>query len=244
MKKPIIAITADNLTEPSQEINLNFAFFAPRDLKEAVINAGGIPIILRFPENPDLVEQMVDAVLPLFDGLIIPGGPDVDPRFYGQTPKVYLGATNYLRDTYELALLKKATALKKPVFGICRGLQLMNVAFGGDIYQDLVAENPKANLIKHAQAAFGSYPTHEVHFPIASALTDIFGTDAFVNSRHHQAIKKLATGFQVLAQADDDVIEAISSTDGLLTAVQWHPENMWQRDEKQLALFENFIKKC
>ena len=243
MKKPIIAISADSLTEPSPVINENFADFAPRDLKEAIIESGGIPIILPFPEDIRLASSFAQAAVDLFDGLIIPGGPDIDPTLFGQEPIHELGRTAYQRDAYEISLAEAAKASGKPVFGICRGLQLLNVAFGGTLYQDLQAQHQEA-FIKHAQAAPGHFPTHHVGLVPGSQAYEVFGEMAYVNSRHHQAVKDLADLFVVTGRAQDGVIEAIESQDGLISAVQWHPENMRQHDEKQLALFEKFIKKC
>ena len=113
--------------------------------------------------------------------------------------------------------------LGKPVFGICRGLQIINVAFGGNLYQDLAKQNPDSYM-KHSQSAPGHFPTHFATIAKDSEFYGIFGEKAYVNSRHHQ--------------------EAIESDDQLITAVQWHPENMWREDAKQLEIFKQFVAKC
>lgn len=243
MKKPIIAITADSIVEPSAIINQIYADFAPRDLKEAVIASGGIPVILPFPDDPQKAGDFAKETAPLFDGFIIPGGPDVDPTFYDEEPIRELGRTAYQRDAYEKAIVEVAKDLGKPVFGICRGLQIINVAFGGNLYQDLAKQNPDSYM-KHSQSAPGHFPTHFATIAKDSEFYGIFGEKAYVNSRHHQAVKDVALGYRVTATAADGVAEAIESDDQLITAVQWHPENMWREDAKQLEIFKQFVAKC
>ncbi|AYG00178.1 gamma-glutamyl-gamma-aminobutyrate hydrolase family protein [Lactococcus allomyrinae] len=243
MMKVIIAITADSMVEPSRVINQNFADFAPRDLKEVIIEAGGIPIILPFPENVSLADEFAREAVRLFDGLIIPGGPDIDPTFFGEEPIREIGRTAYQRDYYEIALVKAARKANKPIFGICRGLQLINVAFGGTLYQDLAVQNLGSNL-KHSQSAPGGFPTHHVKIDESSHLYETFGSEAYVNSRHHQAVKDLAKGFNVIATAYDGVVEAIESKEEDILAVQWHPENMWRSNKLQLEIFEHFVECC
>lgn len=243
MTKPIIAITAESLVKPSPVLSENFADYAPRDVKEAILAAGGIPIILPFPEDIAQAKEIAEAAVKIFDGLLIPGGPDVDPTLYGEEPIMALGRTAYQRDHYEVALVKAAAAAGKPILGICRGIQLINVAFGGNLYQDLVTQNHQVRL-KHSQNSWGSFPTHHVNIAKDSRLFSSLGTRAYVNSRHHQAIKKVADNFKVVAKAPDDVIEAIESEDGNVLAVQWHPENLWQKDAQELNFFKEFVEQC
>lgn len=243
MRKPIIAITADSFIEPTPIINQQFANFVPRDLKEVILKEGGIPIVLPFPDDITLADEISKSVIELVDGVIIPGGADVDPIHYHEEPINELGRTLYQRDAYELSIIKAAKDLKKPVFGICRGLQLMNVAFGGTLYQDLIKQNPDSYM-KHAQDAPGNFPTHYIDIEEDSIFFNIFGPKAYVNSRHHQGVKDVGTGFRVTARAADGVVEAIESSQNSLFAVQWHPENMWRDDDKQLQIFRDFIKRC
>ncbi|EHJ56503.1 hypothetical protein HMPREF9318_01920 [Streptococcus urinalis FB127-CNA-2] len=243
MSKPIIVITADSIVEPSAIINQVYADFAPRDLKEAVIKAGGIPIILPFPDDEKLGQEMAEALVSSFDGLIIPGGPDVDPTWFGEDPIRELGRTAYQRDAFEIPLVKAAKKAKKPIFGICRGLQVINVAFGGDLYQDLAKQNPDSYM-KHSQLAPGGFPTHYVTVDSKSVFYSVLGEKSYVNSRHHQGVRKVADGFEATAVAADGVVEAIETSDGLVSAVQWHPENMWRADEKQFEVFKQFVSKC
>lgn len=244
MTQPIIAISAGSLNKFSKITNHNFAQFAPKELKEAVIAAGGIPIILPFPEKSEQASELAKRAVGLFDGLIFPGGPDIDPTFYHEVTTAETGHTNVAQDTYEIILAQKAKKAGKQIFGICRGMQLINVAFGGNLYQDLETQKVGEKLLQHQQSLPVEFPSHDVDFVKTSEFYKIFGEKAQVNSRHHQGLKDVASGFTVVAQAGDGVIEAIESTDGLAAAVQWHPENMWHTDKKQLALFEKFVEKA
>lgn len=243
MKQPLIGITADSIVEPQSVINQVSADFAPRDLKEAIIASGGIPVILPFPDQVALGETMAQRVLEAVDGVIIPGGPDVDPTYYGEEPIRALGRTAYQRDAFEIPLVRAAKEAKVPVFGICRGLQVMNVALGGTLYQDLPTQNPDSYM-KHSQLAPGGFPTHHVRLDPSSAFYQALGEHPYVNSRHHQGVKEVAPSLVVTARAADGVVEALESEDKDLTAVQWHPENMWRLDASQLALFQWFVDHC
>ncbi|WP_412988888.1 gamma-glutamyl-gamma-aminobutyrate hydrolase family protein [Pediococcus siamensis] len=235
--KPIIAITADIRVAASEVINERQADFAPRGAVDAVLAAGGLPIVLPYTQ-PELAGQLVTT----FDGLLIPGGPDVDPTFFGEEPIPEIGRTYYKRDAFEIALIKAALAQNKPIFGICRGIQIINVAMGGTVFQDLGVQDPTCR-IRHAQVAPGDFPTHHITLDAHSRLTSILKTKrAYVNSRHHQAVRKVAAGLQVTAQSDDQVIEAVESTqNNNVVGVQWHPENMWQEFPEQLNLFKDLV---
>lgn len=235
---PIIAITADTLIDHSPMINQHNADMAPSPIKEAVLAAGGVPIIFPVPSSLEDVDVMVAALGPRFDGLILPGGPDVDPTTYGQEPQPQLGRTNYLKDAFEIALVKAVLKAGKPIFAICRGLQIANVAMGGTLYQDLQG----VATIKHIQAAPGNFPTHHVKCVPASRIASLVGTSSFVNSRHHQAVAQPAPGLSVTAQAQDGVIEALEGEHFL--GVQWHPENLWQQDPTQFSLFTDLVARA
>lgn len=242
MKKPIIAITADSLSH-SPILGQNFAAFSPRDLKEVVIEAGGVPIILPFPEKGEKVEKLVEAHLDLFDGLVIPGGPDIDPIFYNEEPIPEIGATNYKRDRYEIALVKAAAKSGKAILGICRGLQLINVAFGGRLYQDLKTQNPSVKL-KHNQESYGEFPTHHVILKPESQLEKLFGSwEPYVNSRHHQAVREVAPNLEAVAYSKDGIVEALESVKDNILAIQWHPEGLWSNDSKQFNIFKNLVER-
>ncbi|MCI1986984.1 MAG: gamma-glutamyl-gamma-aminobutyrate hydrolase family protein [Lactobacillus sp.] len=242
--QPIIAITADALIDHSPVINQHDADMAPSAIKEAILQAGGIPIILPFPADVSKAAALAQAVLPLFDGLILPGGPDVDPTFFGEEPIAAIGRTAYQKDAFEIALIKATKAAGKPVLALCRGLQVYNVALGGTLYQDLATQDPDVRL-KHAQAAPGNFPTHHVTVTANSRLAALVGARSYVNSRHHQAVRQPAPGLTVTAAAADGVVEALeSSADDSFLGVQWHPENMWQAQTEQFSFFEDIVRRA
>lgn len=236
MSKYKIAITADTYRLSSEIINLVQAPFAARGLVEVVSELGGMPVIL-----PDVAAARGEEYAETFDGLILPGGPDVDPTFFQEEPWYKLGRTNRRRDEFELEIFKAFYEAGKPILGICRGCQLINIALGGSVYQDLGTQRPETT-IKHAQAASGELPTHHVAIAQASALFQTFGAAAFVNSRHHQGIKTVGKGLVVSATATDGVVEGIETqASDQIVAVQWHPENMWQEHAEMRQFFADFM---
>lgn len=236
--RPRIALPADTLDEATNIINERNAAFAPRPAVEAIVKTGGLPIIL-----PSIDPEDVADYLSLFDGVAFLGGADVDPTFFGEEPHVRLGKTYRKRDLFEIELLKQAVAANKAIFGICRGLQLINVGLGGTLYQDL-SEDPTAQL-KHSQAAMGNQPSHHVTVVPGSTLATLTGDRPYVNSRHHQAIKDVAPSLRVTATADDQVIEALESKDtDQILGVQWHPENMYKHHAESRQIFQNFVDRA
>lgn len=238
MSKLRIAITADTYPYASEVTNLVKAPFAPRGLVEVIAKLGAIPVVL-----PDVQGLKGEDYVDLFDGLIIPGGPDVDPTLFGEEPRWKVGGANYKRDVFELDLFQAFYKAGKPIFGICRGCQLINIALGGNVYQDLQSEDPDCT-IRHSQGADGRYPTHHVTLTPGSSLYDTLGAKAYVNSRHHQAIHKIADALEVTAVAPDGVQESVESHDHRqVVAVQWHPENMWQEHPEMEKLFADFLER-
>lgn len=239
--KPIIALTADEVAGASDVINMNFADMAPSEIKNAVVQAGGIPIILPYPDDFTYAKEMAAAAVTTFDGLILPGGPDVDPTYFGEEPIPQIGRTAYQKDAFEIELIKATVAAGKPIFGICRGLQVLNIALGGSVYQDLAAQYPEYG-VRHPQAAPGGFPTHHVNITDDSKTAQLVGTTSYVNSRHHQGARNIGTGLRVTATAQDGVVEAIESEDSdQLLAVQWHPENMWRQFPDQFNFFKDIV---
>lgn len=240
----VIAITGDQVPDVSPFINMDNADMAPNEIKNAIETAGGLPIILPFPEDMDAVDDLAAHYVPLFDGLMLPGGPDVDPTFFGEEPILQCGRTSYMKDAFEIALIKATVAAGKPIFGICRGLQVIDVALGGNLYQDLCAQDAECS-IRHAQATRGDLPTHHVSTVRDAKIAELIGPTAYVNSRHHQAVRTVAPGLRVSARAADGVVEALETVDSdQILAVQWHPENMWRRFAQEQALFTDFVKRA
>lgn len=238
MSKLRIAITADTYPFASDVTNLVRAPFTARGLVDVLHELGALPVVL-----PDVPGAHGEDYAELFDALVLPGGADVDPTLFGEEPKWKLGTTNYKRDLFEKAVFEAFYQAGKPIFGICRGCQLINILLGGSVYQDLPSENPAA-YIRHAQGADGRYPTHHITLAEGSELYKSLGATAYVNSRHHQGIKKLGVGLKVTAQAPDGVVEGIeSAANNQIVAVQWHPENMWQEHEEMRQLFADFVQR-
>lgn len=236
--RPRIAIPADTLTEATNIINERNAAFAPRPLIEAIIKSGGLPVIF-----PSVAPELAHNYLDLFDGIIFAGGSDVDPIFFHQEPHQKLGSTYLRRDQFEIELVKESFKAGKAMMGICRGMQVINVALGGTLYQDL-SEDPHKTL-KHSQDAPGNFPSHHVNVEEDSRLFSLVGKRPYVNSRHHQAVHEVAQPLRVTAKADDDVTEAVETVQSdQILAVQWHPENMFKHYDYSQHLFQDLIKRA
>jgi len=212
------------------------------DYVESVRRAGGEPRV--FDPLEDQPEQIVGEV----QGVLMTGGVDIDPARYGEEPHATVTAIEPERDAFEFALLLAARETRLPVFGICRGLQVMNVALGGSLIQDIAAE--MTGILQHTLPTPPCAVAHEVWVSKGSRLWTLMqekmadADTCSVNSRHHQAIKRLAPGFEVTATAPDGVIEAIECPNATFClGVQWHPENFWRTGEFR-PLFEGFIEAC
>lgn len=214
--------------------------FAGDDYTAAIVQAGGLPMVLPMIEDDGAVADLADQL----DGLLLTGGVDVDPSFFGEEPVPQLGEVSPVRDAMELKLTKEFLSRNKPVFGICRGMQVLNVAAGGSLYQDLAAQ--KKRVIQHTQRAPRWHASHEAAVLAKTKLREIFQSEKIrINSFHHQAVKEVADGFIVSATAQDGVIEAIESKQHrYVVAVQWHPENMWRKDPMFFRLFKTFVEHC
>lgn len=228
--KPLIGVTSD--------IDQNGDTLVQTRYIRAVRQAGGVPVIL--PVGLEAVEDVCDRL----DGVLLIGGEDVDPYLYGEEPHRQLGKVLPERDESELTLIKTMADQDKPVFGICRGYQLINVAFGGTIYQDMYAQLSE-DLLQHHQLTDLDFAFHSIDIVGDSKLAGWAGTsEVRVNSLHHQAVKEVNAPLVVTAVAKDGVIEAIESTaHRFVVGVQWHPEAMVKREDRlSLKLFEKFIR--
>ncbi len=207
---------------------------------EAVEAAGGIPLILPVTANPDTIRGFLDGL----DGILLSGGVDVGPSYYGQSPHPALGETDADRDAAEIALVHAALERDKPIFAICRGIQILNVALGGTLYQDLPTENPSP--IHHAQNEQGiprPQTVHSIQIAAGSRLAQIIGAETMaVNSLHHQALKDMADGLTATAWAADGVIEAAEMpAKRFVIAIQCHPEELARHQTESQRLFAAFI---
>jgi putative glutamine amidotransferase len=212
------------------------------DYVESIRRAGGEPRV--FDPLTDQPARVVGEV----HGVLMTGGVDIDPVRYGEERHETVTAIEPDRDAFEFALLAAAREARLPVFGICRGLQVMNVGLGGSLVQDIAAQ--AAGVLAHTIATPPCAIAHEVWISKGSRLWTLMqekmvdADTCSVNSRHHQAIKRLAPGFEVTATAPDGVIEAIECPDATFClGVQWHPENFWRTGEFR-PLFEGFIEAC
>lgn len=204
------------------------------DYLDRVLDAGGSPVIL-----PPILED--PAVLDGLEGLLLSGGEDVAPERYGEQPVPELGDVDFMRDAQELPLVLEARARKIPILAICRGLQLINVAMGGSLWQDLPTQRP--GPLMHRQTEWVDVPTHKVTFAPGSRLEAYAGVpEMMVNSFHHQGIKDLAPGLVASAWAEDGLIEGFETSDGLVAAVQWHPE--YFPEGFTANFFGSFIEAC
>lgn len=189
----------------------------------AVLNVGGVPVIL----SPLMGSALAGRALEGVDGVVLTGGEDVDPALYGASASEWLSPPSRERDMFELALFATARQRRLPILGICRGIQLINVALGGTLYQDIPAERPSG--IQHRPDGPRDDRTHRIRLtPGSRAAEALGGTDFSVNSSHHQAIRELAPGLLATGWTEDGLIEAAETVEGSpwLLAVQWHPEEM------------------
>jgi putative glutamine amidotransferase len=185
-------------------------------------------------------------ILGVLDGLLFTGGSDIDPQFYNQLPKKGLGRIDPKRDEHEIALAKKVLfEMDIPVLGICRGIQILNAACGGTLYQDLALERPEGFNHTIIEAP-KHYPIHKVKIKEPSRFHHIFKSGEIkVNSFNHQGINRLASEFEATMVAEDGLIEGIEMKGSrFVIAVQWHPEMMVERHPEYLTIFEEFVKNC
>ena len=203
-----------------------------RSMANAIEAAGGVPISLPVTANEEYRSRMAETL----DGLLLSGGTDVDPSSYGQSNDRWPGQPE--RDDFESALLHALRAQGKPVLGVCRGHQLINVAFGGTLIPDILTDREGCH--EHRSQELYCSLRHPIEFKEGTALSQIFAEISDVNTVHHQAIDRLADGLEAIAWSDDGLIEAVQATDGAWTwGVQWHPE--WDPRRADQALFAYFL---
>jgi len=183
-----------------------------------------------------------------YDGILFAGGEDVDPSFYGEQKRHENVDDHRPRDEFEFSLLERALLRRVPILGICRGVQMINVKFGGTLYQDM-KEDAEPQL-EHQQEDLGKSPQEPTHTVLVtdseSSLGSIVQGACRVNSLHHQAVKRLGRGLKVTARSEDGFVEAVESAGGypFLMAVQWHPEEMVSISAEQREIFAQFLAKC
>ncbi len=208
----------------------------------AVAAAGGLPVMIPLLDEEDTLRALYDRM----DAILIPGGVDLDPATYGESPLPTCGRLDPARDRVELRFARWAVAEGKPLFGLCRGLQILNVALGGTLYQDIAAQ--RTDAIKHDYFPTAGYSRDHLAHPVTvtsgSRLDALVGSAPLkVNSMHHQAVRGLAPGLEATAVAPDGVIEAIETPgSSFVLGVQWHPESLTERDPRMLRLVTGFVE--
>ena len=204
----------------------------------ALVDAGATPLLIPVTDDASRAAEYID----LLDGLLIPGGQDVTPAMYGQDPLPQVSYVQEEQDLIEMELIRLAVKKGIPVFGICRGLQLLNVTFGGTLIQDIYAQK-KATVAHKQDLSIRSQATHTAKVLEGSLLEELLGKEPLsVNSFHHQALGEVAPGFTVSVTAADGIIEAMEDREKNLYAVQWHPEEMYIRYPRFANLFRYLVE--
>jgi len=239
--RPIIGITpdySDGIRKDSRSPGEPTYFLRARYV-DVIKDLGGIPFLLPVTKDPNLQADLLNRI----DGLLITGsGPDLDPRLYGERPAARFKIMSKERAGFELGLAKRALKRNQPVLGICGGLQLLNVAMGGSLIQDIPAQSEAP--LTHRQEGAATRTSHSVRIIPKTRLSRILRVDRLkVNSSHHQAAKRVAPGFVVSAVAPDGIIEALESpAHRFVIGVQWHPEFLYRKDEASRRLFKSFLR--
>lgn len=235
MEKPIIAVA------PLFDNKLNSIWMLPNYL-DGIIEAGGIPVIL--PLN--IQEKEIIHLASKFDGFLFTGGQDVNPNLYSEERMDCCDEINTSRDSMECILLEHVIKQDKPVLGICRGLQIMNVILGGSLYQDIQEQHKDEIKVNHRQKPPYDTPCHSVKVIKGTLLDSIVKSDTLqVNSLHHQAIKELSFQLKAAAVSVDGIVESVYIPGkNFVLAIQWHPEFLYTKDSPSFNIFKKFVDSC
>lgn len=207
---------------------------------DGITAAGGVPVMLPLTAGEGALRQLTAAC----DGFLFTGGQDVSPTVYGAEKSPLCGETNPLRDAMETTMIKLILEADKPLLGICRGIQILNVTLGGTLYQHLPVEYPSTT--EHHQTPPYDKPIHSVKITPNSPLEKLTGKHSlYVNSYHHQAIQTLAPTLKAMAYSDDGLTEAVYLPSArFVWAVQWHPEFNYKTDDSSMSIFKAFVDSC
>lgn len=238
MQRPIIGISSRKIYFTHNDRPYP-RFGVAVDYVQAVEAAGGAPLILPLTQSADVLER----IMSMCDGLLLTGGFDVGPQYYGEEPHEKIGQINPLRDATEMTLASGALAEDMPIFAICRGIQILNVVTGGTLYQDLSSQY-STPVLQHFQQLTEEYPSHSMDIAPGSWLHRMTGDEKVrINSYHHQAVKDLGEGLVVTGVAPDGVIEAVESEQHTwVKGVQWHPELAYKSFDFNLAMFRSHVE--
>nr|WP_277756514.1 gamma-glutamyl-gamma-aminobutyrate hydrolase family protein [Vagococcus sp. CY53-2] len=234
--KKIIGISANEVVDAGETLHHLPISYLPAGYVRAVQEVGGTPLVLPISQ-PKEAKTYIDLV----DKLILTGGQNVSPSLYSSNQSSE--AFSLLeRDLFEIALIEEAIKQKKPIFGVCRGMQLLNVYLGGTLHQDLSLRQPEP--IRHMQAPIERWiATHDIFFEKDSVLTPIYGAKATVNSFHFQSINKIGNDLKITAVSEDGVVESIesSSDNHKILGVQWHPDFSYNVNDKEKGVFDFIV---
>lgn len=231
-EKPIVILSCD--IDEDDRLRMRQEYF------RAIDEAGGVPVVM----PPFLERSKIDEWIGRVGakGLLLTGGSDIDPQFYGELPLPGLGRVSLGRDAYEAELFGAAMSRGLAVLGICRGLQLVNVALGGSLYQDMASQMGEEFAL-HDQSASSETAVHEVALTPGTLTAELFGGERMVraNSHHHQCVRVVADGLTVAATTVDGVVEALEMPERNIVAVQFHPERMTETDPLMSGFFRNWV---
>ena len=233
-RSPLIGVTTSiTIGKTPERAYVNSAYL------HAVQQAGGVPV----PLPPQLSQGSLERLARGLDGLLLTGGGDIDPGLFGEAPHPTVYEVAPARDTMEASAIRIALDRRLPILAVCRGIQILNVALGGSLYQD-VGTDPGTEL-RHSQQEPRDQLTHKIKVKAGSRLAETLGTEELeVNSMHHQAVKALGAGLVAVAWAPDQVIEGIELTDSsrFVLGVEWHPEELCGRSEPARRLFAALVR--
>lgn len=234
MNKPVVAVASNfEIINNTEKLTLN------REYSRAIELAGGIPLVISMIDDKSDIER----ILNICSGLLVPGGADISPLLFGKEPIPGMGVSRPNLDKFQITATKIAIENKMPFLGICRGCQVLNVALGGDLIQNIETVE---SSVKHQQQTRRRYPTHTVEAEDGSIIAKTLGNSFCVNSFHHQAVGTLGDGVRATAQAKDGIIETIELSDNpFAVGVQWHPEALTEgEDSSMYPLFRAFVESC
>lgn len=236
-RRPMIGVPTGR--EKSQRFFGLALYIMNQTYVRALENLGALPVLIPL----QMSEATLRGIFERLDGLLLPGGEDLDPSTYGAEPHPQLGATDKERDRTELLLTEWALEAGMPVLGVCRGVQVLNVACGGTLYQDLHSQRP--DLAKHDYFP-PNYErfriSHSIQIEADSRLASALGTQHEVNSMHHQGIERVGEGLRAVAVSEDGLVEAVEVPElPFVLGVQWHPEELARTDQHSSRLFYNFV---
>ena len=229
-QKPVIGITVN---ADGGHLALGFG------CERAIIAAGGIPLLLPI----HITDDDAGVLLRRCDGLLFSGGADLDPAYYGENVLAACGGIDVERDKAEAAYFAAARRMHLPLFGICRGHQIINALMGGDLYQDIVTQFPRENALQHRSAGAGDTLLHPIDIQPGSLLEEISaGEPMRVTSTHHQAVRRVAEGLRATGTSPDGIIEVLEGTgEDFIMSVQFHPELRFEREGHALRLFRTWV---